>query len=143
MFRYLLCISVIVYLASTARSHSIVSKRKYTADMCDQMPENRIFRCAGGETVCVTKSRQCDGIIDCNDGSDEMDCDAEHEADCKSSFIEKKILDYIQCESDNMCLDKCRRCDGVCDCLDKSDEADCEGYVNTRKCQVPARSRHV
>ncbi|XP_070574355.1 G-protein coupled receptor GRL101-like [Ptychodera flava] len=98
-----------------------------SADLCDILPDGIRFDCpAGTNPACIIKFYHCDSLLDCADGSDEADCGVEkHEANCLSDYIEKG-LNYFQCKSDAMCIDSCRQCDGVCDCLDNSDEDEAE-----------------
>ena len=47
------------------------SLRFYIAGSC----QSHVFACASGE--CVLLSDQCNGVKDCEDGSDELNCDWE------------------------------------------------------------------
>ncbi|XP_014225534.1 atrial natriuretic peptide-converting enzyme [Trichogramma pretiosum] len=57
-------------------------------------------------------SRVCDGIADCPDFSDELDC-----AYCRKG--------EIHCGLGTQCIAKSKRCDGKVDCPSGSDEKDC------------------
>ncbi|XP_028289996.1 transmembrane protease serine 7 isoform X2 [Gouania willdenowi] len=109
-------------------------------------PESQ-FLCDTG--LCVEKSRRCDGLDDCHDESDEVLC-SKPPMNCGSSsrlhplFVcngEKDCADGVdetnctqettcsairyQCQSGACILKKNAKCDGVFDCRDESDEADC------------------
>ena len=40
------------------------------------------FKCESGSPVCIDAGRKCDNRLDCQDGSDELDC-------CKSFFEQR------------------------------------------------------
>ncbi|CAI8038682.1 Deleted in malignant brain tumors 1 protein, partial [Geodia barretti] len=66
------------------------------------------FRCSSGG--CVPGRTVCDGVAQCNDNSDELNC---------------VCLRYqYQCSNDE-CVDGSDECDGKEDCSDGSDEMDC------------------
>jgi hypothetical protein len=62
---------------------------------------------------CIAKSKICDGIFDCTDGSDENSCSLER---CEPN--------EFKC-SNRKCVLKTWRCDGENDCGDNSDEEGC------------------
>ncbi|XP_064187903.1 suppressor of tumorigenicity 14 protein isoform X1 [Anguilla rostrata] len=67
--------------------------------------------------VCVPKSSVCDGIIDCKDRSDEINCTRPWHKGCSPSSY--------KCAS-GKCVNKVNpECDGVKDCGDGSDEMRC------------------
>lgn len=62
--------------------------------------------------------RICDGVIDCQDLSDEKPC----------SYCPKG---YLHCGIGRNCIKKEQRCDGKQDCSDGSDERACCTYSHT------------
>lgn len=85
---------------------------------CSKFPEF-------GENTCITKPgcvdelqskalspRICDGVIDCQDVSDEKSC----------SYCPKN---HLHCGIGRVCISKIKRCDGHIDCPDGSDERGC------------------
>ncbi|GAA6076864.1 low-density lipoprotein receptor-related protein 5, partial [Tachysurus ichikawai] len=69
------------------------------------------FTCATGEIDCIPMTWRCDGIAECADHSDEMNCPV-----CSDQ--------QFQCHG-GQCLDAKLRCNGEQDCTDGSDELNC------------------
>ena len=65
---------------------------------------------------CIPEASQCDGKIDCPDGSDEEDCQ------CPEMMH--------KCKNSKKCMWKAFWCDGDIDCSDASDEEDCGVCAN-------------
>lgn len=82
------------------------------------------YRCPSG--ICLDEHRQCDGKIDCLDGSDEdsshcfgrgpRTCQHLNQTHCECSFAND-----LRCNN-NVCVDKSKFCDNIDDCGDDSDE---------------------
>ncbi len=74
------------------------------------------FTCATGEIDCIPMAWRCDGIAECADHSDEMNC---------------PICSEMQFQCDKgQCVDIQLRCNGEPDCVDGSDEQDCDCMSN-------------
>ena len=93
----------------------------------------RQFPCDNG--VCVDRASLCDGRIDCEDNSDELNC-----SECKVDYARMCVIiecfistsDPFNCFAlrqftcgNGMCVDPARMCDGNDDCGDNSDELNC------------------
>uniref|UniRef100_S4RCE1 Corin, serine peptidase n=1 Tax=Petromyzon marinus TaxID=7757 RepID=S4RCE1_PETMA len=68
------------------------------------------FRCASGR--CVSAARRCDSRSDCDDASDEQDCECAQRG-------------MWECLSDKSCINLDMHCDGFPDCRDEEDEKFC------------------
>lgn len=76
------------------------------------------FRCAHGNR-CINPEQVCDGQNDCQDRSDEMDCQRLTEG-C-----------HRRCDNNTRCIPDTFLCDGEKDCADGSDEEKCG-----ERCQI-------
>ncbi|XP_034003479.1 suppressor of tumorigenicity 14 protein homolog [Trematomus bernacchii] len=75
--------------------------------------------------ICLQKSSVCDGVVDCKDRSDELNCTRAYFKGCSSSSY--------KC-SNGKCVSKVNpECDGVKDCFDGSDEMRCGCGTRPRK----------
>lgn len=68
------------------------------------------WACRGG--LCISTTGRCNGVADCGDMSDEVDCPCDEEV-------------QFRCGNKTSCLALDRKCDGVGDCWDLSDEVGC------------------
>lgn len=74
------------------------------------------FQCAHGKK-CIERRQVCDGVAQCQDRSDEVDC-----------FKPEEGCGY-RCDK-NRCIPESFVCDGDTDCADGSDEASCGRGLN-------------
>ncbi|XP_063412552.1 uncharacterized protein LOC134695253 isoform X2 [Mytilus trossulus] len=72
------------------------------------------FKCISTDR-CLPLAFRCDGINDCDDESDERNCDC-------NEF-------QFTCESDQRCIPIDKKCNNEFDCSDRSDESNCETTV--------------
>lgn len=70
------------------------------------------FQCAHGKK-CIELSQVCDGVSQCQDRSDELEC---------AQWVEGCAH---QCDNKSRCIPSSFLCDGERDCWDGSDEANC------------------
>ncbi|XP_049605860.1 suppressor of tumorigenicity 14 protein isoform X3 [Syngnathus scovelli] len=75
--------------------------------------------------MCLPKSSVCDGVVDCQDRSDEMNCTRTYAKGCSSSSY--------KCANGKCVTTLNPECDGLKDCQDGSDELRCGCGVRPRK----------
>ncbi|XP_053307342.1 sortilin-related receptor isoform X2 [Spea bombifrons] len=79
-------------------------------------------RCRSGEfeckkwRSCIPNWKRCDGVRDCLDGTDELQCSTRGPTPCINGSL---------CEDGEACIALSDTCDGFLDCSDGSDEANC------------------
>ena len=87
---------------------------------------------------CIPLVWRCDGDIDCHDNSDEQNCTAADVdrrtklLDASASVVRPPTLcavNQFRCVTSRECINEAWHCDGEDDCMDSSDEADCEFSV--------------
>lgn len=71
------------------------------------------------EKYCINKSKICDSVRDCHDGSDEWPLI------CLSNDCSHIDGEYFKCEWNGACISKEQVCDQIVDCADSSDEKSC------------------
>ena len=74
------------------------------------------FRCSNGQYI--PASWRCDGYLQCNDQSDETNCN------CTSN--------QFKC-SNGQCIPASSQCDGYPQCLDGSDEISCSELIDPQR----------
>lgn len=105
-----ICVIIICISASIQGSnfHRLPNYRSYERYRRQAACGFDQFTCSSGQ--CVVEDAECDGQVDCNDGSDESDC---------SNF--RCASNLFQCAY-GACIRKNLMCDGKQDCKDNSDE---------------------
>nr|XP_055038671.1 suppressor of tumorigenicity 14 protein isoform X1 [Misgurnus anguillicaudatus] len=75
--------------------------------------------------ICLPKASVCDGVVDCKDRSDELNCTRAYQKGCSPTSF--------KC-ANGKCLSKINpECDGIKDCKDGSDELRCACGTRPRK----------
>ncbi|KAJ8413193.1 hypothetical protein AAFF_G00091890 [Aldrovandia affinis] len=136
----------VVFRCSSRRADLPFTATYHTFNISQPCPDGH-FLCSTG--LCVDRKLRCDGLDDCRDESDELFCSkpskncggstpvhplyiCNGERDCANGrdetncTLETSCSDIrYQCKSGACILKRNAKCDGVSDCLDRSDESDC------------------
>ncbi|XP_026845949.1 basement membrane-specific heparan sulfate proteoglycan core protein [Drosophila persimilis] len=96
---------------ATATTTNPITTTSSTATTIASCASNQ-FRCHNGD--CVPYSSTCDGIPQCRDGSDELECGGSLEC----------LPSQFRCNN-GQCVSATVRCNGKTDCQDSSDEQNC------------------
>nr|XP_034995004.1 sortilin-related receptor isoform X2 [Zootoca vivipara] len=91
-------------IGATSTSPSVTGRCSRFEFECQQMKK------------CVPNWKRCDGLRDCQDGTDELNCPTHSTLSCPNGF---------KCEDGEACITMTERCDGFLDCSDSSDEGNC------------------
>jgi hypothetical protein len=103
-----ICLSLIVI--QTVDSYSFaLSKFTRIRRQARRTCTSTEFACKSGE--CINEDKECDGIVDCTDASDETN--ACHRIKCPNYLFRCKY---------GACINPDLECDGKPDCMDGSDE---------------------
>ncbi|CAM1304488.1 HSPG2 (predicted) [Pycnogonum litorale] len=84
---------------------------------------------------CIPVRAQCDGIKHCRNGQDEQRCDSTSTTTTTTTgttpepVIPACKANEFRCISDGRCVTSAQRCDGINQCSDNSDEANCDTTV--------------
>ena len=113
----------------TDRSEPSVSCLKHEEDLFPGESDMDTFRCL--DSYCLSMSGRCNGVSQCNDGSDEVGCDTPYEGPaylgtqfaCPADFLTDV---FHQCASGH-CIQKVGLCNRQPNCADGSDETGCTG----------------
>ncbi|XP_055304959.1 basement membrane-specific heparan sulfate proteoglycan core protein isoform X6 [Sitodiplosis mosellana] len=73
------------------------------------------FKCNNG--ACIDGKLRCNNVVNCNDGSDELDC-----APGNIEYPTCDQSEFACFDESNQCLDRSAVCDGTNDCLNGKDE---------------------
>ncbi|XP_072041508.1 CD320 antigen-like [Amphiura filiformis] len=131
-----------ILMLSSLTSYAGANIIKFKTTDCNdyQTLDIPAFVCNPDDTKpqCIPASYECDSIVDCRNKRDEMTCELQHVENCKNDFKGKVASDdnplkMFAC-SDGMCILGCKQCDGVNDCMDSSDEADCPAEFDRPPC---------
>ncbi|KAM8927924.1 sortilin-related receptor [Pelodytes ibericus] len=86
---------------------------------------NAEFECKKWKS-CIPNWKRCDGIRDCQDGTDELHCPTHGPTPCINGSL---------CEDGEACIALSDNCDGFLDCSDGSDESNCTDDTIVHKVQ--------
>lgn len=87
------------------------------------LPKDCDFQCHSNRSMCLPKSKVCDGYADCDRGEDEKNCSL-----CRDTQFECGSVGNTSMPSYEMkrCIERTEVCDKMTDCRDGSDELNCD-----------------
>nr|XP_026694188.1 low-density lipoprotein receptor-related protein 6 isoform X2 [Ciona intestinalis] len=98
------------------------------------------FRCKT-LSICIPMNWKCDSENDCEDASDEMNCETnrlpckDYEVECKAGDLQHRgnfLHNLVQVLP--QCVNQSKICDGTYDCISQSDEMNCDCGPNLKVC---------
>ncbi|XP_053624887.1 basement membrane-specific heparan sulfate proteoglycan core protein isoform X4 [Plodia interpunctella] len=111
-----------------------VSDADFSANIID--PDTPLGPCGDGEVACdldrcFPASSRCNGVVECHDGTDELNCQSQSERETTTvlateTYINPQCSNPIPCQESETSYCPEQKCDGYYDCPNQDDEQNCE-----------------